>query len=191
MAHVCHAPAVLQVNQEARDEGLKLHKLRFPDSNPPAPPGTKSYFASSDILYLLSSSFRQDPRPKTSSLRHDDPIMALFALTKSLPKDQMNRVWNLAVDARCESHLAQPRAFLKVLRDFKGLKLLLFVLDDGRGCQEGGTFIHPPFDLRKECLAMQLKIQKIFEDGWDDIVRHKLEWHIVTLGRDQEGTMTV
>ena len=191
MAHLCHIPAVLQVNQEARGEGLRLHKLRFPDTNPTAPPGAKSYFASSDILFLLPSSFRQEPRPEGSSPRHDDPIMALFALTKSLSKDQLDRVQSLAVDVRCGSHLAQPRDFLSLLRGFKGLKLLLFVLNEGKGYQEGGIFIHPPFHLREECLAMHLKIQKIYEDGQNDIVQPKAEWHIVSLGRDQVRTMVV
>ena len=190
IAPTSRPPAVLQVNKEAREEGLRLnkpHQLRFRVSDPgDAKTDRILYFNPSDVLYLCSTIFHVgDPRnPWCKIGAIDDVSSAVSSLIESLPEEQLDKVHFLALDVPRANSVDSPTCFLKQISKFNNLKSVFFVLDGGRNFKEEDTFIDPPLSLVKDCLTRHMEIRTIFNRGWNDRKQARPDWHVVSLERD-------
>lgn len=186
----CRPPAVLQVNVEARLEGLKLNKLCFPTASFRGPTkAAEVYFTPLDFIYLSSNAspfgdwshvYRGVcPQPGVA-----DVTIALSTLITSLPSEQLDGIHNLAIDVPYGSGFAMLDMFMETVQKFKGLKLFFVVLIVGQAYQKGDIFTHPPEDVQRETFSMELRMQTAFKHGWKDHEQDTPECRVVFLGRE-------
>ena len=184
-------PTVLQVNREARYEGLKInepHQLWFSVANEESPTAQEDlYVGPSDVLYLCSKSFKGET-PLPSIYTEDSVAFALYLLLFCLQGDRWGRIHCLVVDVPYGKGPQRKHCLSRLVRGLQEIELKthFLVLDSGRNFQEGDTFVDPPLSLTKDCLALHTEIQTLFDENWYDHEYPRPECHVVSLGKEPD-----